>query len=113
MAPREVKIFSLHRPRNFLQQNNKTFEKCEHTYQDKYFKKMTYFSDSGGRDVRKTLFDISIEEKIKPLHILLHPIWWTSKSLTPTSTLSKLLKKHNQFLMSETAKSCKTFNLKI
>ena len=80
---------------------------CNHTYEDKYFKEMIYISDSGGADIIER-FD---KQKTidKPIHMLMHPIWWVNESKSPTETLNRWLNLHNRFLKSETAKNCKTY----
>ena len=47
----EVDIVSIHRPGKFLEDNNVDLFGTKQTYQDVYFKKFMYLSDSGGRDI--------------------------------------------------------------
>lgn len=105
----EIDIVSIHRPGNFLVNNNRKLDACLHTYEDKFFKEMIYLSDSGGRDVTEKINEIIISGLEKPLHLLLHPIWWTSKSDSPTQTLNSWLCKSSNFLLEETRRNCKTF----
>ena len=48
---------------------------CNHTYQDKYFKKIKYISDSGGKDVTNEVSKLILDDE--PLQLLIHPLWWT------------------------------------
>ena len=43
-----LRIVSLHRPRDFLLENNRQLEGVRHTYEDEFFRSMSYISDSGG-----------------------------------------------------------------
>ena len=58
----EVDIVSIHRPGVFLNNNNIDLFGSKQTYQNKYFKKMKYISDSSGRDVSHDL-DNYLESK--------------------------------------------------
>ncbi len=69
----EVDIVSVHRPGIFLNNNNLDLFGSKQTYQNKYFKKMKYISDSSGRDVSDDLDDYLESNKKKGLHLLLHP----------------------------------------
>lgn len=104
-----LRIVSLHRPGDFLGNNNRQLEGCHHTYEDFFIKEMTYISDSGGRDIQRALLDLAHHGTDFPLHILLHPIWWTSKAASPTATLNNWLDRHQDFLVDETRRNCKTF----
>ena len=107
----EVKIVSLHRPRKFLENNNKTLEGSLHTYQDEFFKKMIYLSDSAGSDIKKKLLKVNLSFPEKTIQMLTHPIWWTSYFNSPTEKLYKWLEEHQSFIISETKKNCKSFKL--
>lgn len=104
-----IDVVSIHRPGNFLTNNNRKLDRCIHTYEDRFFKEMIYISDSGGRNVTQKLEELAKSELKKPLHLLIHPIWWTSKSKSPTQTLNNWLSKTAKFLLQETRKNCKTF----
>lgn len=105
----DLKIVSIHRPGVFLKHNNRQLEGCRHTYEDSFFKEMTYISDSGGRDIQQKLVDVAHQGADAPLHILLHPIWWTTRTPNPTATLSEWLDRNQAFLVDETRRNCKTF----
>lgn len=105
----DLKIVSLHRPGVFLEHNNRKLEGCRHTYEDSFIKDMTYISDSGGRDIQQNLLELAHQGVDSPLHILLHPIWWTTRTPSPTATLSDWLDRNQAFLVDETRRNCKTF----
>ena len=105
----KINIVSLHRPRKFLEDNNRKLKDCFHTYEDKFFKNMEYISDSACKDIRSNLKQMTPTNQAKPLHLLIHPIWWTVESSEPTHTLNNWLNKQNDFLISETARNCRTY----
>lgn len=104
-----VDVISLHRPGAFLENNNRLLPGCRHAYEDEFFRSMKYISDSGGRDIKNQLFELSSSDAQMPLHVLLHPIWWTSKSLSPTATLLSWMRNQNAFMLEEIRRNCKTF----
>jgi hypothetical protein len=105
----DLKIVSIHRPGVFLEHNNRKLEGCRHTYEDSFVKEMTYISDSGGRDIQQKLLELAHQGSDLPLQILLHPIWWTSRTPSPTATLNDWLERSLAFLVDETSRNCKTF----
>ena len=105
----KIKLISLHKPRLFLNNNNKKIGDCYHTYEDKFFREMHYYSDSGGKDVSEIIKKLSPEKFTKPIQLLLHPIWWTQKSSNPTERLTNFLEQHKAFLEEEISANCKTF----
>ena len=48
-----VDIVSIHRPGNFLNNNNRDLFGTSHTYQNRFFRDMSYLSDSAGTPVQK------------------------------------------------------------
>ena len=107
----EVKIVSLHKPGNFLVNNNKILKGSLHTYQDEFFKEMLYLSDSACSDVKEKLLKVNLSSMTKTIHMLTHPIWWTSDSKSPSETLYKWLEEHQSFIISEIKRNCKSFKL--
>lgn len=105
----DVSMVSLHRPGAFLEQNNRPLPDCRHTYEDEFFRDMKYISDSGGRDIQSQLIELACADEQAPLHVLIHPIWWTCGSESPTSTLQRWLSDHSGFMIEETRRNCKTF----
>jgi hypothetical protein len=70
---------------------------------------MKYISDSGGRDIVKTLNDITLDNVSGGLHLLIHPIWWVEKAPDPTQTLNQWKRWNNLFIQSEIRANCKTY----
>jgi len=105
----KIGMVSIHRPGDFLKDNNRKFVGCRHTYEDDFIKKMVYISDSGGRNIFKKIFELSQLQGGVRLHVLIHPIWWINTSSDPTATLNIWLKTQHDFLVEETRRNCKTF----
>lgn len=105
----ELNIVSIHRPGEFLSNNNRTLENCRHTYEDEFFSDMDYLSDSGGRDVRVKMMNLLEKSSSSSIHLLTHPIWWVSKLKTPTATIEQWLEKNSLFMREEARRNCKTF----
>tara|TARA_B100001769_G_C22080750_1_gene582313 strand:+ start:568 stop:1266 length:699 start_codon:yes stop_codon:yes gene_type:complete len=108
----KIDTVSIHRPGIFLEDNNRKLFDCRHTYEDYFFKEMNYLSDSGGKDILKKLNQIAERDENEdsdPLHLLIHPIWWSTESESPSHTLTSWLKSNEDFMIQETKKNCKTF----
>ena len=88
----KIEIISLHRPNLFFQKYNQKIGGVEHTYQDKYFKHIKYFSDSTG----KWRFGNPIaSEEFKnknSIQLLIHPIWWMIEGNTNLDVLRNFFK---------------------
>jgi len=107
---KKVDIVSIHRPGSFLDKNNLTLSGTPQTYQDIYFKKMKYISDSGGRDVFPLIAEYLEGPREFGLHLLIHPIWWVGKGSSQTKTLNAWRVQCLDFITSEIRKNCKTYN---
>ena len=103
----QLDIISVHRPGNFLKKNNEMLGGCNHTYQDKYFKKIKYISDSGGKDVTNEVSKLILDDE--PLQLLIHPLWWTGYHENVTETLDSILKKKSHLLKEEVRFNVKTY----
>ena len=109
----KLDIISIHRPNKFLLKKNKNLHNLRHTYQRKYFDELIYISDSAGKSVEKPLKDYLKNNNKIGLQLLLHPIWWATKSKSPTETLNNWVKQNKKFIISEVALNCKTYNLSL
>ena len=106
-----VDIISIHRPGNFLKDNNKELFGYAHTYQDKYFIDIKYISDSAGKDPRQQVKQFLKEDSSKKaLHLLIHPIWWINSEITVSGTINKFIEERKLFLIEEIKKSVRTYN---
>lgn len=105
----KIDIISIHRPGVFLDNNNVKICGVSQTYHDKYFKKMKYISDSGGRDIFKIVNELSPDKTIGGLHLLVHPIWWIETANSPTQALNQWKRWNNEFIRSEIKDNCKSY----
>lgn len=105
----KVNIISIHRPsEDFLKNPNGYFE-ITNTYENKFFKDIKYFADSGGR----FRFGNPLESKEfhtrHNIQLVTHPIWWVSNFGSVDATLYDLVKRRNSNLISLLKKNCTTF----
>ena len=105
-----LRVVSLHRPCPFLQNNNRKLSGCQHTYQDELFKDIQYFSDSGGAFNYGEPFDSVAFKSGRPIHLLIHPIWWTTQRGSASNKLREWKADHMEFLRREMGRNCKTFD---
>ena len=104
-----VDIYSIHRPGNFLNDNNRMPGGVYHTYHDRFFREMKYLSDSGGRNVVPIVDEFIRQRPAQDLHLLIHPIWWFEKGSTVTNVLDTWLERRTRFLKGEIRDNCKTY----
>ena len=107
-----VDIVSVHRPGLLLKNNNVSLSGVKHTYQDSYFKKMKYISDSGCKNIFPQLSEYLKNSRKFGLHLLIHPIWWASEGSNPTEKLNQWRKIKHNFLKLEIKKNCKIYDEK-
>ena len=100
---------SLYKRKSYTKLNKSLISNCMHTYHNKFINDMTYISDSGGNKIQHKIDNILINKNLLKIHLLIHPIWWTSFKNNPTSVLDDWLKKNNKFLLSEIRNNCKTY----
>ena len=106
-----VEIVSIHRPGIFLKDNNQDLFGVHHTYQDRYFNDMAYISDSGGKSIDKKIEMYASQKNLPGLQLLLHPIWWTRTSHSPTETLNLWRESNTSFITNEIYLNCKTYGV--
>lgn len=105
----EVEIISLHRPNDFFQKYDAPIMGIEHTYQSKYFHDIKYFSDSTGVWRFGHPFD-SLEFLLrKPLHILIHPVWWMVEGGSNFDKLRSYYSQRTETLKTDFINNCKPF----
>jgi hypothetical protein len=104
-----IDIVSIHRPGIFLENNNQNLCGVPHTYQDRFFKDMAYISDSAGNDVNLKIDQYLERQDSAGLQLLIHPIWWSRDSESPTSTLDQWLNENTSFIQNEIRANCRTY----
>lgn len=103
-------IVSLHRPGAFLDDNNRPLPGVRHTYEDDYFRRIKYISDSGGAFKYGHPLDSDAFRNGEPIHLLLHPIWWTTAPGTASDKVREWQAHAFGFLNDEARSNCLTFD---
>jgi len=98
---KKIDIVSIHRPRFFLKNNNIKLSGISQTYQDVFFKKMKYISDSNGRDVFPKVINFLEEPRKFGLHLLIHPIWWMDLGSDPSKIIKNWRNQNKDFITSD------------
>ncbi len=110
---KKINIISFHRPSKILLSLNKRIKGLEHTYMNKFTKNIYYCSDSQGLWRFKTPYEIlnNITKKDFTLHLLTHPIWWTTPAkYSPAEKIDFHLKKKYDLIRILAAKNCKPYS---
>lgn len=106
----KLEMVSLHRPRDFLDDNNRRLPGVRHTYEDEFFKELKYFADSGGSFAYGHPLDSDEFQQGKSLHINLHPIWWMREGTGPSDKMRSWERSHFEAVNDEVGRNCKTFD---
>ena len=105
----KVDIVSIHRPRHFLRNNNIKLSGVAQTYQDGFFKKMKYISDSNCRDINTDIIKFLEDPRKHGLHLLIHPIWWMDIGSNALETINNWRNTNRNFITSEIKNNCKAY----
>lgn len=105
-----VEIASLHRPGDYLLDNNRALPDSRHTYEDRYFREIKYVSDSGGAFSYGHPLETAAFESRDTIHLLLHPVWWMTAPGCPSTKVREWQRQHFEFLNREAALNCNTFD---
>ena len=103
-----LSVVSIHRPGEFL--TNGRSLSVPHTYEKRYFEELKYISDSGGAFSYGYPTDDAAFAEGKPMHVLIHPIWWIAPGETASDVLRSWQAGHFAFLNAETSRNCRTFD---
>ena len=106
----EIDIVSLHRPQGFLEDNNRKLGGVRHTYEDAFFRNILYVSDSGGAFRHGHPLETDEFRGGQPLHLLLHPLWWTLEGENASDKLRAWQSAHHRFIHEETGRNCLAFD---
>ncbi len=106
---KKVDIVSIHRPNHFLNNNDIHLLGTPQTYQNIFFKKMKYISDSAGKDVFPQITKYLKEPRTLGLHLLIHPIWWMGIGSSPTEIIDTWRNENLDFITSEIKNNCKVY----
>ncbi len=114
LIKKKVQIISFHRPSMEKLSLNKKIANIEHTYMEKYTKRIDYCSDSQGAwrfSNPKSLIEKNNSKKNYCLHLLTHPIWWTTPSnLSPAKKIEYHINNYLEKYKKLAAKNCKPYS---
>lgn len=106
----KLDIISLHRPQGFLENNNRALPGVRHTYEDMFFRRLHYMSDSRGSFHHGHPLDSDAFANRQPIHLLLHPLWWVNDGETPSDKIRAWQRQHHDFLNEEVGRNCKAYD---
>jgi hypothetical protein len=105
-----VDVVSYHRPNALVLSGDPALsEPLPHTYTPQFIRDKKYCSDSCGEwRYGEPRTSPEFAER-KSMHILIHPIWWSSERLTPNQTFSRWLSGRIGALDESAAANCKVY----
>ncbi len=105
-----VDSVSYHRPsKTALSSCAEVTEPRPHTYLPLFTKDIGYRSDSRGVWANGHPLESETWNARKPMHILVHPIWWCSDPSEPIDTLNEFSHRMHNSQKLEIARNCKVF----
>ena len=106
----KVDTVSYHRPSKAAMSScAEVTEPRPHTYLPMFTRDITYRSDSRGQWASGHPLESETWEARKPMHILVHPIWWRSDPSEPIETLNEFSQRMHDSQQLEIARNCKVF----
>jgi hypothetical protein len=107
---RPVSVVSYHRPSPLVLTGDPCLSAPRlHTYQQLFTGPVTYLSDSRGCWSRGTPLEGATYRQRRPLHILVHPIWWNEHPMSPFETLEQYSERRHETLELELARNCTVY----
>jgi hypothetical protein len=104
-----VSVVSFHRP-GHLELSGVKLEKWPNSYEKVFLQKFKYFSDSRGIWGHGNPIESDAFHKRENLHILTHPIWWTSAPMSPRKKLLILVQQIKQRSEQYLSENCQVWN---
>jgi len=104
-----VDAISFHRP-GHLELSGVELEKWPNSYERVFLEKFKYFSDSRGIWRHGNPIESENFYKRENLHILTHPIWWTSEPMNPRKKLLILVHQINHRSEEYISENCQVWN---
>lgn len=105
-----VTAVSFHRPGEFeLAGSPRLTDPYPHTYMKLFTDQMEYCSDSRGRWRFGGPTEREAFKRRRPMHLLVHPIWWGPQPSEPYETLVQFARRHQQGFERELAEHCEVF----
>lgn len=85
-----IEAVSFHRPAH-LELGGVELERWPNSYEKVFAEKFEYFSDSRGIWAYGDPLDSEAFRNRENLHILIHPVWWTSSPMSPREKLDRIV----------------------
>ncbi|HSW31610.1 MAG TPA: UDP-N-acetylglucosamine 2-epimerase [Longimicrobiales bacterium] len=107
-----VEVISFHRPNEYVLAGSPALTAPRlHTYMELFRGRMTYMSDSRGRWRDGSPDESDVFREGRPLHLLVHPIWWGSIPEAPFARLEAFLDERWQQLRMSVAENNTVFRV--
>lgn len=107
-----VEAVSFHRPGpRVLEGDSALTAPLPHTYMNVYREHIHYLSDSGGEWRQGHPLESPAFAQARPLHLLVHPIWWQASPTSPFETLMSFLDERQFALERSAAQNCKVLRI--
>jgi UDP-GlcNAc3NAcA epimerase len=106
---REIEIVSFHRPSETLTEDVELSR--PHTYLPLFHEPIRYFADSRGVWPRGEPTASPEFAEGRPLHVLVHPIWWNERPLSPHEALMRFVDRRTDLLERSLAANCEVYRV--
>ncbi len=109
---RPVGVVSYHRPNARVLNGNPALSAPRpHTYQSLFTGPIWYCSDSRGRWRANPPDKSDAFREKRPMHLLVHPIWWNEEPIAPYETLLRYIDASKDALEKTTAANCTVYQV--
>jgi len=110
---RSVSIVSYHRPTDRVLSGDPALSApLPHTYMAMFVREMRYLSDSRGEWRFGAPMDDAAFTQGRPLHILVHPVWWDDHLVPPREALARVLDRRARTLEASVARNCSVYEVR-
>lgn len=107
-----IRIVSYHRPSQLVLSGDPALSApLPHTYLPLFTTDMQYFSDSQGRWRFGNPLKSEAFLQAKPLHLLVHPVWWGEKPMRPYEVLRRFVKRRRDELEQSLSDNCMVYRV--
>ena len=104
---RPVSVVSYHRPNALVLSGEPELSRPRlHTYMEIFRAPITYLSDSRGQWSRGSPTTTTAFRDARPLHVLVHPVWWDDNVASPEARLAAFRRRRVAALDGSLARNC-------
>jgi len=104
---RAVSVVSFHRPSPLILSGNPALTApLKHTYMREFIQSILYLSDSRGEFRFGFPTESEAFRRGRPLHVLVHPIWWNERPAAPYPTLRQFIQRRQAAFERSLARNC-------